>query len=450
MISKKKFHWSVYVVVAVLFIRLLVNVFLCFAQNAPYAAAEIESSDDYWLLAFLNLLAIFGFALLLLEKSTFNYIVLLIVLVFKMLFGVRHGSDISYYYLIGANFPSFIIEVLPLTAVLFIRKVGLSGWKVLSSKEPESDDSRSSRTKVISKCIQLTVLGLLFILSFLINSQEYPDFVNKFSKRASVFFGLHNNDLARLCLQRAQESEDGGLPGKTDYYISWCKKMNPNDTEVIDGIAQYYFRNEDFENALVWYRKALRKYPNDPYLKTSYTLCLSYSDIESALPYAEGLIEEDPSNSTAACILRDYYNQIKKDDLAFYWGLRAFNLRENRQSDKDLKVFAEVLSKMICSTDYQKYENTLITSQSVDNQQIFGLSNSEYRARIKKLQESGILTLYMYNRTDIGIMDDTYYFVHLPGFPRGEIWRSDKVKRNLELFLHDHPDGTISSLIVVR
>lgn len=450
MISKKSFHWSVYAVAAVICIRLIIDIIVCFIQKAPYEAVGIESSIDYTMKVILDLMAFVGFALLLIEKSIFNYIVLVIILLFKLFFGVRQGADISYAYLLGANFPAFVIELVPLTATLFIRKSGLSGWNVLSSKEPQESDSKKNRTGVISRCIQLTVLGLLILFASFISLKNYPDFVNTFSKKASVFFGLHNNDMARLSLQRAQESEDAGLRGKTDYYIEWCKKMNPNDKEVVDGLAQYFFRNEDFEQALQWYKKALHDDPNDPYLKTSYALCLSYSDLESAVPYAEDLIETDSSNEFAACILRDYYNQVGKDDYAFYWGLRAFNLRENRQSDKDLEVFGEVLSKKICSTNYQNADNTLILSMSVDEQPIYGLSNSEYLERINKIQEKGVLTLFMHNRTDIGIMEDAYYFVHLPGYPKGEIWRSDKVKRSLELFRYDHPDGTISSLTVIR
>ena len=121
--------------------------------------------------------------------------------------------------------------------------------------------------------------------------------------------------------------------------------------------------------------------------------------------------------------------------------LSKFNLPE---------AFAKVLSIKICSTNYQESENTLILSKTKDEQPIYGASNDDYRERIKKVQDTGIMTLYMHNRVDIGIIDDVFYFVHLPGYPEGEIWRSEKVKRNLNQLLREHPDATLSSLIIVQ
>lgn len=447
MFPQKKFHWSVYAVIIITCISLLIDIIANIKQVTLHLNAGIESYNDYPLNIFLDFLAIVGFILFLKQKSLFNYFVLLLILIFKLLFGIQQGTDISYEYLIGANFPKFILEFLPLTVVLFVKNNGLSGWKslnhILSRKKINS----------ISFIFQTICFGGIFLFSIYINSKEYPDYVNTFSKKASVFFGFHNNKLADISLQRAQKAGQDGLLGKTQYYLGWCEKMNPDKKETLCKIAQYYMEERNIEQALIWYKKALGQSPNDNQIKTSYALCLSFSDPDSAIQYAEELIEIDSNNEIAACILRDYYEQESNDDLAFYWGLRVFNLKEDRQEDKDIEVFSRILSKIICFKDYHNHDNIIIPSSSISVQPI-GLSNKDYLRVQKKFQEknreNGTIALFMHNMRDIEFMDNSYYFVCLPDSQYGQIWSSEKVKRNLSKLIQEYPKTAIFSLIVIK
>ena len=448
--KKKSFHWSVYVVSAVVVIRLMMDIFFSITQASLYSSIEMPSSNDYALRVFLDSLCILGYLGFLIEKTLFNYIILVIFCTCKLFLNVRQGTDISYAYMVGGNFLTFLIELLPLSAILFIKKNEITGWKLLSRKVYDRDGSSSDKCHKVSKWIQIAALAILTVLSIIICSRDYPDFVDTFSQKVSVFCGCHNNGLAKLSLQKAIDSEDSGLTGKSQYYIDWCKKFNPDDLDILTDLADYCFLQEDYEAAILLYKKALKQDPNNKNVKTAIAKCLYSSGNDLTLPWVESLIDEDPENSIAAGILRDHYHKVGNSKLAFYWGIRAFCYKENRQDEHDITVFAEILSDKICSVDYYNNSNTLIMSKSVDEQPIFCISNDEYLDSSDKIKERGILTLYMHNSRDIGIVDDVYYFVFIPGYQQGEIWHADKLKRNLKQLVKDHPNVITSSMVIIR
>lgn len=452
--NNKNFNLAAKIILGISMFMLVVDAILCFHHADLYSSLNAGINYSHYIIkAFLNLImAVVAFWIFYGKRwALITFIMLGIVRIFAT---IPVGVETSVAYLIGQNTTYFIRDVGLFAIAMCFRKNHISGWRAFfandsSTEAIEQDYKATSKKAKIYKYILTSALSIVAILVIIINFTKYPDFVNTFTDKASVFFGIPNNKLASICLQKSKDSYELGLSGKVDYYIDLCKKLKPSNVETISGIADYYDKQEDYDSALKWYKKGLRAMPDNEYLKNSVAHCLYKTDIDEAVSYAEAMIEDNPSNGIAACILRDYYYQKEEYDPAFYWGLRAFHNKPN-QEKSDLDVFSRVLSKKICKTGYQNKEISLIVSCNIDEQPVYGMTLHEFAEREQQLRKTGHLTLCLRNKGDLPPKEGFYYFIHLLDYEAGDIWPYDRLLRNIDALTKDHPDVIICSLSIIE
>lgn len=452
--NERNFNLAAKIILGLSMFMLVIDAILCFQQADLYSSLNAGINISHYIIkAFLNL--IMAVVALWIFDGKLWALVTYIALGFVRVFAtIPAGTETSIAYLIGQNSTYFIRDVGLFATALCFRKNHISGWRMFftkdSSREATGQEQKpSTKNTKISIYIISAFFSAIAILGIVINFVKYPDFVNTYADKASVFFGIPNNELAGICLQKSKDSYELGLQRKVDDYIKLCKRLKPNNVEIVSGIADYYKAKENYKSALKWYQKGLRVMPNNKYLTSSVAQCLYQTDIKAAVPYAEAMIEENPEDGIAARILRDYYCQKKEYESAFYWGLRAFRNNPN-QEKSDLEAFSPILSNKIHNTGYQKNEITLIVSCNIDEQPIYGMTQDEFAEREQRLRGTGFLTLCLLNKGDLPPREGVYYFIHLLEYNEGEIWPHDRLRRNIVDLTAKYPDVAISSLSILN
>lgn len=420
MISMKaKFHWIIYLVV------FLTCASLLFEAIGVFCFKSINIFNI--VLGVLCLLA--GSSLFLsIIKNKIVYFLIFLALALLKCFVINPQNGVPYLYSLGSNTPGFILTVLPISLLLFIRKDGISGWNTMRNKSEMVDAEGEIKRNPSTYMIFIT-LGLFLALiagALFVNHVSTPEYASSLKDKVYYALNLPNNEMAQQSLDLAVNASENGLDSRVDYYMDWCEKFKPTSLDVIKDIAFFYFVNQNYKKAAEWYGKALEKDPQDDNLKINLASSFSnFGDYNNAVPLAEQVLENDSNNPIGISVLFDYY--INNDPLkGLYWGTRKLMMSQ-AISEEDNENFGIAISNCLSYSDLSSITDMYIVVSTTESPRL--LPAKQYLADVKSGKYVGSSVLHLSRYNDEILSQNEYLLAWISGAEQCVIISDDNILR---------------------